>query len=156
MHAFIRERLEDLLADKGGAAGKEFNTHLSGCDECSSELDLMQAQSRLVKSLRLPEEMEPSAGFYARVLQRIEERTKDSIWAVFIYSPVGKRLAYASLTLAVALGSYVITQETLDGHLTGEPTIAQEAHYDAPVMGSQQQQRDAVLINFAVHQGSQP
>jgi hypothetical protein len=108
----------------------------------------------MLRSLRAPEEVEPAAGFYARVLQRIEERTKDSIWAVLIYSPFGKRLAYASLTLALMLGTYVITQESRDGHLGAERTIAQEFHHITPVVGSQAQQRDAVLANFAPQQGS--
>ncbi len=42
--------------------------------------------------------MEPAAGFYARVMQRIEEKAQDSIWAVFVYSPFGKRLAFGSLS----------------------------------------------------------
>ena len=114
----------------------------------------MKAQSELLHSLRVPEEIEPAAGFYARVLQRIEERAKESIWAGFIYSPFGKRLAYASLTIAVMLGTYVITQETRDGHLGGQTVVAQDFHDDALVAGSQAQQRDAVLVNFASHQGS--
>jgi hypothetical protein len=113
----------------------------------------MKAQAELLKTLRAPEEMEPTPGFYARVLQRIEDCTKDSIWATLI-SPFGKRLAYASLTIALLLGTYVVAQESRDGHLGAERTIAQDFHYDAPVTGSQAQQRDAVLINFAAHQGS--
>jgi hypothetical protein len=95
--------------------------------------------------------VEPAAGFYARVLQRIEERAKDSIWAVFIYSPFGKRLTFASFTLAVLLGSYVVAQESHDGHLLRGQVTAQELHYDALVAGSQAQQRDLVLANFASH-----
>lgn len=91
------------------------------------------------------------AGFYARVLQRIEERGDRSIWSVFIDSPFGRRLAYASLTIAIVLGSYVVTQESRDGHLRGANMMAQEMHYDAPVVGDQSQQRDAVLENFATH-----
>jgi hypothetical protein len=114
----------------------------------------MQVQAELLKSLRAPEELDPSPGFYARVVQRIEERAKDSIWAVFIYSPFSKRLMYASLTIAVMLGTYVVTQEARDGHLLGgQAVVAQNTHYDAPVTGSESEQRDAVLENFAAHQG---
>ena len=86
-------------------------------------------------------------------MQRIEEH-RNSIWAIFIYSPFGKRLALASFTLALALGSYVVVEESRDGHLT-ESVVAQQFHYDAPVVGSQDQQRDAVLENFASHDGNQ-
>jgi hypothetical protein len=114
----------------------------------------MQAQAELLNTLRAPEEIDPAPGFYARVLQRIEERAKESMWAAFITSPFAKRLTYASLTIAVMLGTYVVTQEARDGHLGGGSTvIAQSSHYDVPVTGSETEQRDAVLENFAAHEG---
>ncbi len=155
MHRSIRDRLEELLAARGATAARvDLTKHLSSCVECSLEVESMRAQSDMLRGLRAPEQMEPAAGFYARVMQRIEERAKDSIWAVFIYSPFGKRLAYASLGIALTLGTYVITQETRDGHLGGDPVVARSLHYDAPVVGSRAQQRDAVLVNFVSHQGS--
>ncbi|HEY3937638.1 MAG TPA: hypothetical protein VGL97_09420 [Bryobacteraceae bacterium] len=149
MHGSVRDGLEDLLAAKPSAVGSQgLIGHLSSCSECSAEVHAMAQQSALMRSLCAPEEVEPGAGFYARVLQRIEERAKESIWAVFIYSPFGKRLAYASFALALLLGSYVVTQESRDGHLLAEKMTAQE-HYDALVAGSQAEQRDVVLANFA-------
>jgi hypothetical protein len=44
-----------------------------------------------------------------------------------------------------------VTQESRDGHLGGGNIVAQETHYDAPVVGDPAQQRDAVLENFAAH-----
>jgi hypothetical protein len=115
----------------------------------------MQAHSALLKELRAPEdEVEVAAGFYARVIQRIEERAKQSIWAVFVYSPFAKRLTYASFALAVLLSSYVIAEESRDGHLTAQTMVAQGAHFDPPVVGSVAEQRDAVLENFAFERGS--
>ncbi len=111
----------------------------------------MKAQADLLQVLRAPEEVEPLPGFYARVLQRIEERAKHSIWSVFIYSPFGKRLVFASLTVAVALGTYVITEESREARLGAAGIVAQGVHEDALVEGNQAQQRDAVLENFAVH-----
>jgi hypothetical protein len=114
----------------------------------------MQAQADLLTTLRASEDMEPSRGFYARVVQRIEECTKESIWGAFMYPPFAKRLVYVSVTIAVMLGTYVVTQEARDGHLLGSRTVvAQSAHYDAPVVGSESEQRDAVLENFAIHEG---
>jgi hypothetical protein len=115
----------------------------------------MKAQSELFHSLRAPEEMEPVVGFYARVLQTIEDRARHSIWAGFIYSPVRTRLAYMSLSLAVLLGVYVVAQETNESHLEQRRVVAQQFHSgasvysDAPMFGSPSQQRDAVLVNFA-------
>jgi hypothetical protein len=154
MHGSIRDRLEDLLAAEG-SAGKDQGLikHLSSCVECSSELGAMKAQSQLLHSLRAPEELEPAAGFYARVRQRIEDSTRDSIWTGFIYSPFARRLTYVSLAATLLLGSYVISQEDGDGDLTAEQTVIQQFHEDPPIAGSLQQQRDAVLVNFVSHQG---
>ena len=163
MHGFIRDQLEDLLTAEPstarlprGSANYDINgvaNHLESCAECSSEFEPIKAHSALLRSLRPPEEeIEPAAGFYARVMQRIEECTKDSIWSVFIYSPFGKRLAYASLAIAALLSTYVVSVEARDGHLGGENMVAQQLHGDAPCFGSQAQQRDAVLINFASSQ----
>lgn len=155
MHRSIRDRLEDLLAARGVAAKDgRLNEHLSSCPECSSEFSYMQAQAKLLTSLRSPEELDPAPGFYARVVQLIEERAKESMWGAFIYSPFAKRLIYASLSIAVMLGTYVVTQEARDRNLlSGQAVVAQSAHYDAPVIGSEAEQRDAVLENFAVHEG---
>ena len=154
MHGSIRDFLEDLLAGKGSAArDQQVMRHLSSCHECSSDLVSMREQAEALHELRAPEEIEPAAGFYARVMQLVEERAKDSIWAGFIYSRFAKRLTYASLAAALLLSSFVIGHETQDGHLTGERVIAQRIHADEPVIGDQQQQREAVLANFALHQG---
>jgi predicted anti-sigma-YlaC factor YlaD len=158
MHGSVRDGLENLLAAKPSAAGSHglglSRKHLAACEECAKEVSEMSAQAELLRSWRSPREVEPAAGFYARVLQRIEERTKDSIWAVFIYSPFGKRLAFASFTLALLLGSYVIGQEIRDGDLLRQSVVAQGMnHYDALVAGDQTQQRDAVLELFAAHEG---
>jgi predicted anti-sigma-YlaC factor YlaD len=154
MHEAIRDRLEELLRLERAARNRESSkveAHLSGCAECSAELEAMRTQSSMLRSLRPPEGIAPAPGFYARVLQRIEERAKDSIWSAFIYSPVATRLAYASLMLAVLLGSYVVAQERRDGHLGGQSMVASNVHYDTPVYGDQDQQRNAVLANFASH-----
>jgi anti-sigma factor RsiW len=160
MHGFIRKRLEDLLMAKRvseGATGERSDAvdqHLASCGECADEISMMRAHSDLLRSFRVPEEVEPAAGFYARVLQRIEEHAKGSIWAVFIYSPYGKRLAFASATLALLLASFVVAQESRDGHLMGENLVAQDIHTVAPVTGDQSEQRDAVLVNLVSYEGS--
>ena len=155
MHRSIRDRVEDLLAGRSSATrDRGLSAHLASCAECSSELSSMQKQAELLTLLRAPEELEPAPGFYARVLQRIEERARVSMWAAFIYSPFAKRLTYASLTVAVMLGTYVVTQEARDGHLFGSQSVlAQNTHYDAPVTGDEAQQRDAVLANFVAREG---
>lgn len=152
MHGSIRDQLEKLLGAEHTTIGHQELTHLSSCPECSSEFESMKSQSEMLRLLRAPADVEPAAGFYARVMQRVEEeRAKVSMWAAFATSAFGKRLVYASLTLAVALGSYVIAENNGDSTVGGRGILAQTMHYDAPVFGDQQQQRDAVLENFASH-----
>jgi hypothetical protein len=155
MNGPIRDGLEELLPAEGSARNeRDLQQHLSCCKECSSELEALRAQAELLHAWRAAEEVEPAPGFYGRVMQRIEERAKESIWAAFVYSPFAKRLTYASLAATLLLGSYVISRETQDGHITSGPIIAQQFHRDAPVAGSLQQQRDAVLVNFLSHPGT--
>jgi predicted anti-sigma-YlaC factor YlaD len=152
MHGTVRDRLENLLSR--GSSEKEHwevEEHLSLCAECSSELKAMKTQSELLQSLRAPGELEPAVGFYARVVQRIEERANSSIWSFLIDSPFGKRLAYASLAIALLLGTYVVSEESQDGHLSNRVVVSQNSSF-TPVIGNQQEQRDAVLVNFASYQ----
>jgi len=151
MHGSIRNELERLLVGKANPSGVK--QHLTSCGNCAGEVAAMRAQNDLFRSLRAGGEIEPVAGFYARVMQRIEEH-KESIWAVFVYSPFGRRFALASLSIALLLGSYVVAAEKLDGHLMADSAVVEQVHYDAPMDGDQAQQRDAVLQNFAAHSGN--
>jgi hypothetical protein len=162
MHGPIRDGLEDLLAsDRGGQvlSGQVLTGHLASCAECASELEAMKEQQVWLATLRAPE-LEPAAGFYARVIQRIEERGNCSFWSFFVDSAFSRRLAVASLTIVVALGSYLVTQETHERNIHGRPTATSfmawnsDVHYDVPVMGSRSEQREAVLDNLAIHQGA--
>ena len=110
----------------------------------------MRATAEQLRELKSSEDVEPAAGFYARVLQRIEQRAKISEWGAFLYSPFSKRLAYASLSAALILGAYVLTAESQDGHLQSAGMVQKAPE----VTGTQSQQRDAVLVNFASFEGS--
>ncbi len=105
----------------------------------------------LLRTLRAPEELEPAPGFYARVLQRIEETDIESFWAFFVDSRFSRRLALASLTIALALGSYVVSAERHEHPPVQNIVAFSGTHYDAPVIGSPAEQRDAVLENLVEH-----
>jgi len=153
MHESIRRRLEELLDARSSVWSKDIpDEHLAVCPECSAEIGVMRDQAMAIRSLRAPEEIEPLPGFYARVMQRIEAGYARSVWTIFADSPFGTRLAYASLTVAIILGSYVVSAERRDGHLGTETIVAQDVHYDPPVTGDLAHQRDAVLENIAIHQ----
>lgn len=155
MHGSIRDQLENLLAAGEPATGKtEVGAHLAHCPECSSELKVMREQSAFLHTLRAKEEVEPLAGFYARVLQRIEDKAKASIWAGFLYSPLRTRFAYASLSLALLLGMYVFVEEKADLDPHEQAVVVQQSNSVESVFGDQSQQRDAVLVNLASYEGS--
>lgn len=106
MHREIRDHIENVLA------GSE-PEHLAGCAECRSEVQGMQEHTALLRELRAPEGFvaEPRAGFYARVMERIEAEGPISIWNLFIESAFGRRIAVASMALAILLGVYLVTSE---------------------------------------------
>ncbi len=67
-----------------------------------------------------------------------------------LLSAFGKRLAVCfAYRLALALGSYVIAENNGRFHWADVESWPQNMHIDAPVFGDQQQQRNAVLANFA-------
>lgn len=154
MHDVVRDRLEDILRSEDGVTGlADVDGHLSNCVECAREVEEFRAQSPLFSALRA--DVEPGGGFYARVLQEIESRAQDSIWSVFIYTPFARRLAYASLAVALLLGTYVVSTESEDGHLrlTGSfAGVEQDAQLDTPVRGGEIDRRDTVLVNFASYE----
>ena len=76
------------------------------CEDCAGELRLIEAQAQTLRSLRCNEEVEPRAGFYARVMNRIEQRGPASIWSLLLQPSFGRRLALASATLVLLLGAY--------------------------------------------------
>jgi len=111
MHREIRDHIEDVL--RGGATLQNAREHLAQCEECRSELQGMQEQTALIRELRAPEDFAADLrpGFYARVMERIEAEGPISIWNLFIESAFGRRIALASLALALLIGVYVVTSE---------------------------------------------
>jgi hypothetical protein len=113
MHREVRKKLEDILAGTGDALCER---HLSECDECDAEVAAMREQRALLRSLRVggpggKDAPEQPAGFYARVMERIETQGVASIWSLFFDSPVGRGLAMASMVVALSLGVYLVSSE---------------------------------------------
>lgn len=169
MHEEIRHSLEDFLKSddflkgSGSQVPAGFHAHLGECAECAGELRALEAQSHLLRSLRAPQDIEPRAGFYARVIQRIEAQPA-SIWSVFLDRKFGFRLAVASAALVALLGTYLVTSEPSGPESASSPAIVltdtprtteaslqtEEGVQQQPEDGPrQQQQRDAVLVDLA-------
>lgn len=123
MHREIRDHIEDVL--RGGDTLKHAREHLAQCYECRTEVQDMQEQTELIRELRTPQDFAADLrpNFYARVMERIEAEGPISIWNLFIESAFGRRIAVASLALALLIGVYVVTSE----RSAEDATIAQQA-----------------------------
>ena len=166
MHREIRDHIEDVL--RGGDTLKHAREHLAQCDECRTEVQDMQEQTELIRELRAPEDFAADLrpNFYARVMERIEAEGPISIWNLFIESAFGRRIAVASLALALLIGVYVVTSERSaedatialqSPQLSTEQTIV--AGEDAPAREitrvdqsqTDQSSEDAVLANLVTY-----
>ena len=165
MHRLVEENLEEVLGvTKGRDAANPALAHLSECAECREEIAAMRAHSLMLQTLRAPEEMEPRAGFYARVMERIEAQAPVSFWNVF-ESLFGRRLAMASLALAMLLGVYLISTDQVQEELTLQntpeaievlpvPGISGQfvaMHDNANVMSVGEPNEDSVLVNLVTY-----
>lgn len=151
MHEPLKERLEDYLQ---GRAEPEVHQHLAACASCQQALELMKTQSALLRSLKTAREVEPSPGFYARVMNRIETQARPSIWNIFGESLFAKRLTYASLTLLVLMGTYIVSdREEQQPLTTSAPEMIMAGDQKAAAVGTDpQKNREAVLVNLATYE----
>jgi predicted anti-sigma-YlaC factor YlaD len=149
MHREVRDHLEDILAGTGSVTKDRLlrDSHLDECVECRDAVAAMLEQQRLLRSLRPPEEAEPRAGFYARVIERIESQGAASIWSLFFDSPVGRGLAMASMVLALSLGAYLVSSEHRAEVETGQVLTVP----DSGGMLTGAPDRDAVLVNLVTY-----
>ena len=169
MHQPVKNNLEKYLGNAGGLGNArrassrqvpaEMEAHLASCHECSEELKQVERQAIELRSLRAPDDLEPRAGFYARVLQRIEDvRAVTSVWSAFLEPVFAKRLIYASVTLVLLLGTYLVSTEPHDMSAGYQPpavvapTHEVAAVSDDPDTSTSPQERDAVLVNLAAYQ----
>lgn len=163
MHEPVKVNVEEYLAGSD-TLPREFTAHLLACDECRHELQELRVQSTLMRFLRAPEqEFEPRVGFYARVVERIDNQRQSSIWSIFLEPAFGRRLAVASAVFAVLMGFYLVSSEP--GVSQGVPyTTGTQAAVlpgeDEPgrVLGAPDQDQDqdrdrgAVLVNLATYE----
>ena len=169
MHRLIRENLEVVLRNdevlKGASAEHPASRHLAECQECREDVAAMRRHTALLQGWRAPaqEEVEPRAGFYARVMDRIEAQGPASIWNLFFDSIFGRRLALASLTLAVLLGLYLVSTEPVQPELAFADDAVEvlpvpmpagqfvSMHDTAGVMPIGDPDEDSVLVNLVTY-----
>jgi len=150
MHREVRDKLEEILAGSGNAL---CGRHLSECAECREQVAAMREQRALLRSLRAEDTPsgegvpEQSAGFYARVMERIETQGVASIWSLFFDSPVGRGLAMASMVVALSLGVYLVSSE----HGAEPDTIPVVMQRSSGGMLTGSPDADAVLVNLVTY-----
>jgi predicted anti-sigma-YlaC factor YlaD len=159
MHRLVQNNIEEVLAGIEPASVAE---HLRACDECRSQITAMRGHAAAMRELRAPA-AEPRPGFYARVMERIEAQGPVSIWNLFIESAFGRRIAVASLALALLVGVYLISSE----RSADQPVMAGQQGQAAVVVGEDgpgqvlsiidhsslnQPSEDAVLANLVTYQ----
>lgn len=149
MHSLIRERLEDVLA---GRHTEPVRRHLAECEECREHVAEMTANAQALRLLRAPAAVEVRAGFYARVLERIDAQRPAITWRSFFESAFALRIALASLALVLMVGTYLYTNDD-------EPEIAravqsESIHNDdvSIIEAGQLRDPDAVLASLASYQ----
>ena len=140
MHQQIKDSLENYFG--GAEVPSGFKAHLDVCAECTAEVNAFKDQARLFAALRV--NAEPRAGFYGRVMTRIDAQARPSIWSVFLQPAVATRLMLASAALVLGLGTYLVSTEP---------------HSPSPVAGRQVDEngvpgsgeRDAVLVSLVAY-----
>ena len=155
MHKPIKERLEEYLRG-AGEPGRlaEFRAHLGSCGNCREEVEAMEVQARMLRVLGQAEEVEPAAGFYARVMESIEARRAASLGNAFLEPAFERRLIFACLTAVMVLGSYLFYTERGPAFEASSPvTIMAAEPLDQGKFGADpQSDREAVLLTLASYQ----
>jgi hypothetical protein len=103
-------------------------------------------------------DFEPRPGFYARVLDRIESQRPSSIWALFSESLFGRRLAAASLALALVTAASVLTQERYSAVESQQAAVELDPLYPSSgftqaVMNTNASDNGAVFMSLVSYRG---
>jgi anti-sigma factor RsiW len=163
MHQPVKDNLEEYLrglsGQFAGAVPPAVEEHLGSCRGCAAELSEIEHHSMALRALRAPEGAEPRAGFYARVMQRIDDaRASNSVWSAFLDPIFAKRLVFASVTLVLLAGTYMFSTEPGDQSVNRPQVSVAVSTHDAaasaedPDNGTTPQERDAVLVSLASYQ----
>jgi anti-sigma factor RsiW len=155
MHQPVTGHLEEYL--HGGGPFPDVEDHLKKCVECREEVEAMRAQSAMIRRV-LRADAEPRAGFYAKVMNRIESQARPSVWSLFGESMFAKRLAYASATFLVLVGVVFMSSNQPAQPLASsdpEMILAGEERYTPVTMDDGPRDREVVLVNLATYQQTQ-
>jgi predicted anti-sigma-YlaC factor YlaD len=154
MHRLIQDRLEEVLAEsnpEGLRSAAEISpaaAHLAECSECREEVAALRRHAAMIRSLRVNDDtLAPRPGFYARVMERIEAQRPIDIWQLFFDSAFGRRIAMASVGLALLFSFYLVSSERL-----AQPvTIAVEDNPGMTLSQAGLPDKDTVLVDLVTY-----
>jgi anti-sigma factor RsiW len=154
----IEDHLEEYLRGTLGPRDKaEFERALAEADpEMQSLIQQMTSQSDWIReAFRVPEIMDPAPGFYARVMDRVEQQSTGSIWSAFVDPRFFWRLAFASATMLLLL-TFAIATSGLPEPVVAETVVLQPdvelAREPAPILdvtSVSNGSRERVLVDLA-------
>jgi anti-sigma factor RsiW len=153
MDSFLRDILEDYLSGNLSRAQQaQLEAHLARRPEAAGQLAEFRRSSRLLAELRAPEDAPgPEAGFYARVLQCIEQQRVEPFWMFFLQPLFMRRLAFGSLMWLALVGAYVLSfsnpSEEIAQRLAKSVLTEQSAsdYYRVRLGNNLEQNRDSML-----------
>jgi len=152
MHAVVVDALEEYLTGTLEPAElRAIDEHLFDCSGCREEIRGMQDLSQCFVSLKSDEVWEPSAGFYAGVMERLHRaEPAPSFAGLFSLNfAFGRRLVFASLLTLAVLGSYMVSRET--DYPVGPSPEAIMAQQDWPAFDSAPA-RDNMLVTLTAYE----
>jgi hypothetical protein len=155
MHRLVQDHLEEVLAET--SLRSPASLHLAECAECSEEVSAMRLHASMLRALRAPmaannvdaDSLAPRPGFYARVLERIEAQRPISIWQLFSDSAFGRRIAIASMAVALLFSVYLVSSERYS-----EQPVAVAVDEGQPGMTLSKAglpDKDTVLVNLVTY-----
>ncbi len=165
MNRRIEENLEAYLDGSLPAqAAGEFRDALNAAGgETRQLVDVMQKHSAFMRSaLRTPDaDAEPSAGFYARVMDRIEaQRAASPFWSALLEPLFFRRIVMAAATAILLLGFTLFSggvDETIAADAQNAPHVIMAGEPEpvlpvSTVSDGVQQNRDVVLGDLTTYQ----
>ena len=157
MHRSVEDHIEEFLEGRlSGVARESFEAHVGVCRQCHDLAVQMQSHSALLQCLSAPAELEPPPGFYARVMRRVEAEARPSFWSLLLDPIFGRRLVYASASLVILMGVFLLATEPAHHELASTPVhalaqpSAEQPRPDQPASPENVQQgRDSLLVTLA-------
>lgn len=131
MDDFLREHLEGHLSGTLKESEKSaLAAYLAAHPEAVDEWDLYLESASLFRVLQVdPEEAGPDPGFYARVMERVEQERRVPFWNVFLQPAFVRQLVFACLMWFAFLGAYV----TIFGTNDPSPQVAESIVTEQPL-----------------------